>query len=47
VVEPDLGGTAPRRLSAAALRAEQVAALRRRDAVLGAAIDALDLELIE
>ncbi len=37
----------PRRMSVAAVRAEQVAALRERDAVLGAAIDALDLELIE
>jgi DNA polymerase-3 subunit gamma/tau len=48
VAEPgDVGGGAPQRLSAAALRAQQVAALRKRDAVLGAAIDALDLEMIE
>jgi DNA polymerase-3 subunit gamma/tau len=37
----------PRRMSVAAVRAEQVAALRERDAVLGAAIDALNLEMIE
>lgn len=39
--------TAPRRLTAEAVKADQVASLRKRDAVLGAAIDALDLELIE
>jgi hypothetical protein len=37
----------PRRLTVEAVRADQVASLRKRDAVLGAAIDALDLELIE
>ncbi len=49
VAEPGAagGGTPPQRLSVAALRAEQLAALRKRDAVLGAAIDALDLEVIE
>ena len=46
---PDDGPVAgsPRRLTAEALRADQVASLRKRGAVLGAAIDALDLELIE
>jgi hypothetical protein len=49
VAESGAGGAAtPRqRLSVEALRAEQLAALRKRDAVLGAAIDALDLEVIE
>ncbi len=48
VAEPgEGGGGAPQRLSVAALRAEQLAALRKRDALLGAAIDALNLEVIE
>jgi len=48
VAEPDDEKAGPpRRLSVEAVRADQVAALRRHDAVLGAAIDALDLELIE
>src|SRR6185437_8608882 len=49
VVEPppDGGASPPRRLSVEAVRADQVAAMRKGDAVLGAAIDALDLELIE
>jgi DNA polymerase-3 subunit gamma/tau len=37
----------PQRLTVEAVRADQVASLRKRDAVLGAAIDALDLELME
>jgi hypothetical protein len=37
----------PKRLTAEAVKAEQVASLRRRDPVLGAAIDALDLELLD
>jgi DNA polymerase III subunit gamma/tau len=44
------GGVAsgpPKRLTAEAVKAEQVASLRRRDPVLGAAIDALDLELLD
>jgi DNA polymerase III subunit gamma/tau len=44
------GGAAsgpPKRLTAEAVKAEQVASLRRRDPVLGAAIDALDLELLD
>jgi DNA polymerase-3 subunit gamma/tau len=45
---PDLAAPAPpRRLTAASAKAEQVATLRKKDAVLGAAIDALDLELLE
>jgi DNA polymerase-3 subunit gamma/tau len=49
VILADANGppTAPRRLTAEAVKADQVASLRKRDAVLGAAIDALDLELIE
>jgi DNA polymerase-3 subunit gamma/tau len=37
----------PRRLTAEEVRAERIAILRRRDPTLAAAIDALDLELIE
>ena len=37
----------PRRMTAEAVKADAVATLRKKDAVLGAAIDALDLELIE
>jgi DNA polymerase-3 subunit gamma/tau len=43
--EPAAGG--PRRLTVEAARAGDIAALRSHDAVLGAAIDALDLRLIE
>lgn len=38
---------ASRRATAESVKAEAVATLRKKDAVLGAAIDALDLELIE
>jgi DNA polymerase-3 subunit gamma/tau len=38
---------APRRLTQEVLKTEQVARLRRSDALLGAAIDALDLELLD
>jgi hypothetical protein len=38
---------APRRYTAEEVRAERIAILRRRDPTLAAAIDALDLELIE
>jgi hypothetical protein len=41
------GAGPPKRLTAEAVKAEQVASLRRRDPVLGAAIDALDLELLD
>ncbi len=34
-------------MTAEAVKADAVATLRKKDAVLGAAIDALDLELIE
>lgn len=37
----------PKRLTAEAVKADHVASLRKRDPVLGAAIDALDLELME
>jgi DNA polymerase-3 subunit gamma/tau len=40
-------GAAPRRYTAEEVRAERIAILRRRDPTLAAAIDALDLELIE
>ena len=45
----ELGVTtsAPARLTDAMARTERLTALRRRDAVLGAAIDALDLELAD
>jgi len=38
---------APRRLTQETLKTEEVARLRRSDALLGAAIDALDLELMD
>ncbi len=41
------GGAAPQRLTAEGVRAERLATLARRDRVLGAAIEALDLELLE
>jgi len=37
----------PARLTAESAKAEEVAALRKKDRVLGAAIDALDLELVD
>ena len=40
-------GLAPQRLTAEGVRAERLATLARRDLVLGAAIEALDLELLE
>ena len=46
---PAAGGAnpAPQRLTAEGVRAERLAMLARRDHVLGAAIEALDLELLE
>ncbi len=41
------GAVAPQRLTAEGVRAERLAMLARRDRVLGAAIEALDLELLE
>jgi len=38
---------APRRVTEEEIRAQRVASLRKRDPVLGAAIDALDLELLD
>lgn len=38
---------APKRLTQETLKTEEVARLRRSDALLGAAIDALDLELMD
>ena len=40
-------GAAPQRLTAEGVRAERLVTLARRDVVLGAAIEALDLELLE
>ena len=40
-------GSMPRRLTAEFVTADRLAMLRRRDPLLGAAIDALDLRLIE
>jgi DNA polymerase-3 subunit gamma/tau len=49
VALPGDGGVSspPKRLTAEAVKAEHVASLRKRDPVLGAAIDALDLEIME
>jgi DNA polymerase-3 subunit gamma/tau len=50
LARPDAPGSssAPaRRLTAESAKAEEVATLRRKDRVLGAAIDALDLELVD
>jgi hypothetical protein len=38
---------AARRLTTESVKAERLAALRKRDAALGAAVDALDLELLD
>jgi DNA polymerase-3 subunit gamma/tau len=47
-VRPAVGGTAPpTRLTDEMVRSERLSALRRRDPVLGAAIDALDLDLAD
>jgi DNA polymerase-3 subunit gamma/tau len=48
VVRPAVGGSAPpARLTDEMVRTERLSALRRRDPVLGAAIDALDLDLAD
>jgi hypothetical protein len=44
--DPAAAAPATRRLTAEGLRVEQVASLRKRDALLNSAIDALDLELL-
>ena len=41
------GGAAPRRVTEEEIRTQRMASLRKRDPVLGAAIDALDLELLD
>ncbi len=47
ITTTDAAAVAPaRRLTAEAVKGEQVARLRKQDALLGAAIDALDLELL-
>ena len=43
----EASGSAPRRLTAEFVIADRLAMLRKRDPLLGAAIDALDLRLIE
>jgi hypothetical protein len=40
-------GAGPRRMTAEAVKGERLALLRRRDPVLDAAVDALDLELLD
>ena len=40
-------GEPPRRLTAESVRSERLAMLRRRDPTLDAAVDALDLELLD
>ncbi|HEX8848414.1 MAG TPA: hypothetical protein VF761_02685, partial [Gemmatimonadaceae bacterium] len=39
--------SAPKRITDESVRADRVSALRKRDPTLGAAVDALDLELME
>ena len=47
VLGAEAPAAAPRRLTQETLKTEEVARLRRSDALLGAAIDALDLELMD
>jgi hypothetical protein len=47
VTRPEGASAAPRRVTEDEMRAQRMASLRKRDPVLGAAIDALDLELLE
>jgi DNA polymerase III subunit gamma/tau len=44
---PDAGAAAPRRATQQSIRDERVASLRKKDPTLGAAIDALDLEVLD
>jgi hypothetical protein len=46
-VRADRAAAVPERLTNEALRLERMAALRRKDPVLGAAIDELDLDLMD
>ena len=47
ITRPEGTSAAPRRVTEDEMRAQRMASLRKRDPVLGAAIDALDLELLE
>ncbi len=46
-MEAASGGAPPARLSDEQIKAERASAMRAKDPVLGAAIDALDLELLD
>jgi hypothetical protein len=46
-LDPDRAATPPARLTDEMVRNDRLAALRKRDPTLGAAIDALDLDVIE
>ncbi|HEX6051739.1 MAG TPA: hypothetical protein VFZ21_20870, partial [Gemmatimonadaceae bacterium] len=47
VTRPEGASAAPRRVTEEEMRAQRMASLRKKDPVLGAAIDALDLELLD
>lgn len=49
IVKPEAAASsaAPRRVTEEEIRSQRMATLRKRDPVLGAAIDALDLELLD
>ena len=49
IAKPEVAAApgAPRRVTEEEIRAQRIASLRKRDPVLGAAIDALDLELLD
>jgi DNA polymerase-3 subunit gamma/tau len=47
VTRPEGASAAPRRVTEEEIRTQRMASLRKRDPVLGAAIDALDLELLD
>ncbi len=46
LLPPDQGGEGPQRMTAESIKSETLLALRRRDPVLSAAIDELDLDLV-
>jgi DNA polymerase-3 subunit gamma/tau len=47
LVRDESGAAAPKRMTDEMIRAERLGALRKRDPVLGAAIDALDLDVVD
>jgi DNA polymerase-3 subunit gamma/tau len=47
VLAPERAPTAPRRMTAESMKAETLSAIRKRDPVLDAAVEALDLELLD